>query len=117
MYYKRFAVDGVENDTVLDDGLVSLVIEKKRINAILIHCTEYQNNVIEGWIGTERILEIPDVVIDTYDGSPQNLRSTTKMIRIPIEMDIPEGQIFKIGLRCGAAATNIRGSYEYEVAK
>lgn len=114
MYYKRFAVDGTENTTVLDAGLVSLVIEKKRIVAVLINTTEYQNNIIEGWIGTERILEIPDVNIDTIDTTPQNSRSTVKMGRIPIGVEIPQGQIFKIGLRCGAAATNIRGSYEYE---
>lgn len=116
MYYKRFAVDGVANQTELDAGLVSLVIEKKHISAILISTTEYQNNVIEGWIGTERILEIPDLMIDTDDGLAQNARSTNKMMRIPIEHDIPEGQIFKIGIRCGAAPTNIRGSYEYIIA-
>jgi len=116
MYYKRFAVDGTPNETVLDAGLVSLVVEKKRLVAVLINTTEYQNNVVEGWIGTERILEIPDVNIDTIDTAAQNSRSTVKMGRIPVEMDIPEGQIFKIGIRCGVAATNIRGAYEYVIA-
>lgn len=116
MYYKRFAVDGTPNETVLDSGLVSLVVEKKHLNAILISASEWQNNVIEGWIGTERVLEIADQVLDTVDSHGQNLRSTQKMVRIPIEMDIPQGQIFKIGIRCGVAATNIRGSYEYVIA-
>jgi len=115
MYYKRFSVTGVINSTVLDAGLVSLVAEKIRIDAILVTCQDWQNNVIEGWIGTERILEIPDYLVDSDAdlGAANFPVSTTKLIRIPIEHDIPEGQIFKIGIRCGATAGNIIGSYEY----
>jgi hypothetical protein len=115
MYYKRFSVTGVANVTTLDAGLVSLVGEKYRVNAILITISTYLNNVLEGWIGTERVLEIPDYVLDTFElnAATFNSRSVTKLIRIPIEMDIPEGQIFKIGVRCGAVANDIYGAYEY----
>jgi hypothetical protein len=39
--------------------------------------------------------------------------SSTKIIRLPVEMDIPAGQIFKIGIRSGAVANDICGAYEY----
>ena len=115
MYYKQFTVTGVANVTTLDAGLVSLVAEKVRIDAILITVQDWQGNTIEGWIGTERILEIPDYIIDSDAdlGAANFPVSTTKLIRIPIQHDIPEGQIFKIGIRCGATLGVIYGSYEY----
>jgi len=118
MFYKGFAVGGAVNVTVLDPGLVSLVEEPVKIRAILIMTNEAQGNTVEGWIGTERILEIPDYLLDTNDDqvSTNPQRATTKINRIPIEEPIPPGQIFKIGIRCGANATNIYGSYEYEPA-
>ncbi len=115
MYYKAFSVTGVVNSTVLDAGLVSLVVAPVRIDAILITVQDWQGNNVEGWIGNERILEIPDYIIDSDAdlGAANFPVSTTKLIRIPIEHDIPAGQIFKIGILCGATAANIFGSYEY----
>ena len=113
MYYKRFQVTGLANVTELDDGLVSLVEEPYHINAILITIDEPQDNVLEGWIGTERVLEIPDYVLDNQAGLANNPRSTTKLTRIPVDLDIPPGQIFKVGIRCGTAVTIIYGAYEY----
>ncbi|HDY88591.1 MAG TPA: hypothetical protein ENH82_10855 [bacterium] len=113
MYYKRFAVVGVVNVTTLDAGLVSLIEVPYHIGAILITVSDWQDNVLEGWIGTERILEIPDYLLDTDFEAAIAGRSTTKINHIPIDIKIPPGQIFKIGIRCGAAATNIFGAYEY----
>ncbi len=113
MFYKRFSVGGVANVTTLDAGLVSLVEEKVHIVAIFIMCNEWQDNIIEGWIGNERVLELTDFIIMTNDDLATNPRTTTQLIEIPIDMDIPAGQIFKIGINCGAAATNILGSYNY----
>lgn len=117
MYYKRFAVTGIANTTVLDAGLVSLVGEKYHIKAVLITVDQYFNNIIEGWIGTQRVLEVPDYIFDTFDftAATINCVSTTKIIRLPIELDIPEGQIFKIGLNCGANLSLLYGSYEYVI--
>ena len=115
MFYKSFRVTGLANTTVLDAGLVSLVGEKYHINAILIATNENLNNTIEGWIGTNRVLEIPDYVLDTIDDGAAtiNYRATSKLNRIPIDMDIPEGQIFKIGVAANATPIVIYGSYEY----
>ena len=116
MYYKGYTVVGVVNDTTLDDGVVSLVEAPIRIEAVIIDVDTYEGNIIEGWIGTDRVLEIYDYNLDTHEESTatQAPRSATKMGRIPIGIEIPAGQKFKIGVRCGAAANDLFGSYEYE---
>ncbi len=113
MYYKAFDVQGVVNVTESDAGLVSLVEEPYHINAILITADAWEGNILEGWIGTERVLEIPDYLLDTQQEAAVAGVSTSKINRIPIDIDIPAGQIFKVAIRCGAAASRIYGSYEY----
>ncbi len=115
MLYKAFTVAGVANVTTLDDGLVSLVEEPVRIDAVIINIDAYEGNIIEGWIGNERVLEIYDYNLDTQDETAGATApySSTKMGRIPLNLEIPPGQIFKIGVRCAAAANNLFGAYEY----
>ena len=113
MYYKSFDVQGLVNVTTYDAGLVSLVEEPYHINAILITQDEPQDNILEGWIGTERVLEIPDYLLDQLAGLANAPRSTNKINRIPVDLDIPPGQIFKTAIRCGAAPSRIYGAYEY----
>ncbi|KKL86349.1 hypothetical protein LCGC14_1945610 [marine sediment metagenome] len=114
MYYQRFAVVGVINVTTLDAGLVSLVEEPVRITAILLTVSDYADDIIEGWIGNERVMECPDYIFDTDALEATMSKSTTKIIRLPIEQEIPPGQIFKAGVRCGAVAIDLFGAYEYE---
>lgn len=115
MYYKSYAVAGVINVTTLDAGLVSETDEPKRIEAILINLSAYEGNTVEGWIGNKRVLEIREEVFDTEEdlGAANFPYSTNKIGRLPIELDIPPGQIFKIGINCGGTASDIRGAYEY----
>jgi len=116
MFYKLFRITGLSNKTVFDDGLISTVEEPKTLRAIIINVSNYNNNTIEGWIETNRILEIPDDCCSTIDSTTTATyyRPTNKMWRIPINEDIKPGMIFKIAIKCGAALTNIDGSYEYE---
>jgi len=118
MFYQGFHVVGVANTTVLDGGLVSTVEEPKRIDAILIDTSVHLGNIIEGWIGNERVLEIPDFVFDTRELNAATLasRSTSKILRLPVEQDIPMGQIFKIGVRSAGVGETIDGAYEYTVS-
>ena len=118
MFYKSFSVEGTANKTKFDSGLISSVDEPKRLRAILISVSQWRTNVLEGWIGTNRILEIVDLVLNTQHeyGSDNAYPSTVKLLRIPIEENIPVGMIFKIAIRCGTDASNIYGAYEYETA-
>ena len=117
IFYKAFTVTGVANQTELDSGLVSLLEEKKKIRAVLINSSAHEGNVIEGWIGTNRVLECHDYLFDTQEetaGATAPL-SQNKISRIPLDKEIPAGQIFKIGINCGATLSTIYGAYEYEI--
>lgn len=117
MYYKAFNVTGVPNKTEFDDGLVSTVDEPKRIRAVIISVSQWRTNILEGWIETNRILEINDMVLNTQEeyGGANAYPSTMKLLRIPIEENIKPGMIFKIAINCGTNASNIYGAYEYEL--
>ena len=116
MFYKLFRVNGVANKTEFDTGLISTVEEPKRIRAILINVSAYKDNTIEGWIETNRILEVPDDICNSSSltGADTFPYSTSKLCRIPVDENVPPGMIFKIAINCGADVTNIDGSYEYE---
>jgi len=117
MLYKLFRVTGQANKTIFDAGLVSTIDEPKRIRAVIINVSTYNNNSIEGWIETTRILAIPDDCLCTIDftNTATYYRPTQKMMRIPIDEVLTPGKTFKIAVNCGAAPTNIDGSYEYEL--
>jgi len=116
MKYKGFNQAGTINTTELDDGLQSTAKSPKRIRAVLINVSAYEGNVLEGWIGNERVLEIYDNVLDTIEdlGAANFPYSTSKLGRIPIEIDVEIGQKFQIEIRCGGTASDIVGAYEYE---
>lgn len=116
MYYKAFNVTGVINVTTLDGGLMSTVEVPTRIRAVLINSSATEGNVIEGWIGTKRVLEIYDYNLDTQEetaGATAPL-SQNKINRLPVEIDVPAGLSFKIGVNCGGVASNLFGAYEYD---
>jgi len=118
MYYQGFHVVGVANTTVLDGGLVSTIEQPKRIDAVLVDTSVLLGNIIEGWIGNERVLEVPDYVVNTRElnAATFDSRSTTKIIRLPVQLDIPVGQIFKIGVRSAGVGETLDGAYEYTIA-
>jgi len=115
MFYKSFFVTGLANKTVLDSGLISTVEEPLTIQAVIIDVSSHQDNVIEGWIETNRILSIYDKVLSTsyFIALEGAFHSTNKIIRIPINEIIKPGMIFKIGINSGAIPANICGAYEY----
>ncbi len=116
MFYKGFTVTAVANVTTLDDGLVSEVDNPVHVRAVLVNVATHEGNILEAWIGTKRVLEIYDYVLDTQEESAADTPpfSTTKIIRLPVELNVPPGQIFKIGMRCGAAGVVLTGAYEYD---
>ena len=115
--YEDFSITGVANDTVYDDGIESTDVEKKRVIALLLNVSGYAGNIIEYWLERERKGKIPDYLLDTdaNSGGTNTLYSTIKINRIEVNLDIPVGQRFKVAIRCGATAKNLRGCYEYEI--
>ncbi len=117
MRYQDFTAVGVATKAKFDGGLVSTEVEPKRIEAILICVEKYAANHIEGWIGSNKIMDLYDYVLDTFDSAAAGTTypSGTKMGRVPIGEDIPVGQTFKIGIRCGGTDTDIYGAYQYTI--
>jgi len=117
MLYKAFHVNAVALVTTLDDGLVSTVARPVHVNAIIVNTDTTEGNVIECWIGTRRVLEIYDYCLDTQEEAVGFTGlSVTKLGRIPIDLDIPAGSIFKVGSNCGAVGHHLYGAYEYTEA-
>jgi len=116
MYYQGYNRTGTINTTELDAGLVSTDTEPKTIKEILINVSAYEGNVVEGWIGNKRVLEVYDNVFDTIEdlGAANFPYSTSKIGKLEINLTIPVGQIFKIGIRCGGTASDIVGAYAWE---
>lgn len=117
MNYQGFHVVGVANTTVLDGGLVSTQEEPKKLDAVLINTSVHLGNIIEGWIGNQRSLDIPDFLFDTRELNAATFasRSTSKILRLPVDLDIPVGQIYKIGVRSAGVGETIDGAYEYTI--
>ncbi len=115
MLYKGFHVNALATVTTLDAGLVSKVESPVHVNAVIINTDTTEGNVIECWIGNKRVLEIYDYCLDTQEEAVGFTGlSVVKMGRIPIDLDVPAGQIFKIGSNCGAVGHHLYGAYEYE---
>lgn len=117
MYYKSFHVNALANVTTLDGGLMSEADKPVHVNAIIINTDTTQGNVIECWIGTKRVLEIYDYCIDTQVEAAIAGVSTVKIGRLPIDIDVPAGQAFKVGSNCGAVGHHLYGAYEYTQAE
>ncbi|GAH78539.1 unnamed protein product [marine sediment metagenome] len=114
--YKSFSVTGIENKTVLDSGLSSTTAEPKKLVSVLLKVSGHIDNEIVGFLERESKLEIPDYLVITDEASGTDMfRSTNRKIEIPIDKEIPVGQTWKIGLKCGATLKVLKGSYRYEI--
>ncbi len=113
MFYKAFTITGVINTTTYDAGLMSPDANPVHLNAVILNTSAWQGNIIEGWIGTKKVLEIYDYNCDTQVEAAVAGVSTVKIGRLPVDLDIPAGQAFKIAINCGGTAANLFGTYEY----
>ena len=116
-FYKDFTITGVINTTTWEDGIQSTDTEKKRIIGILVSVSAYQDNVIKCNVARKEVLSTRDYVLDTY-GSPASTNvqyATSKTQFLELDVDLPIGDKFQIGITCGATATNVKGCYIYEL--
>jgi len=115
MYYQELAVAGVINVTTLDAGLVSPLDNPRTIKEVLIDVNTHEGNIIEGWIGTERVLAVSDYVFSTREEAIGfTALNTNRIIRLKVDLPIPAGSRFQVGVRCGGVANDIAGAYAYE---
>jgi len=114
-----FRVTGVANAVAYDDGLKSTESEKKKLLNIHLELAAYaatDDNEIQGWHERSKIFEFPEKMFNTELANataPTNVKSKKSII--PVDLEIPVGEAFKIAISCAATAIDMRGVYEYEI--
>jgi len=114
--HKEFVVTGAPNTTRWDEGIQSTEAITKKVHYLLVQTSGYQGNFVEAKLEETTFLKIPDYILDTEanTGTTNTLYSTTKTQKIPVDLELPLGKRFRVGIVCGATATNLRGAYVYE---
>jgi len=118
-YYQLFRVTGVANNITYDTGLKSTETEKKRLTKIMVQSNAQaatDDNDVQGWHERAKVFEFPEKLVPTQlSSSTTQVLDSQAWLDIPVDMDIPVGETFKIAIKCAATATTIRGVYEYEI--
>ena len=115
--YKGFKITGVINTTVYDTGIGSTESEKRRLVEVLLMVSGQVGNVLQAFIGNERVVEnLYDYHLDTQEstGSANVQRSTSKVQRIAVDKELPTTDKFMVAIQCGATAKDVYGCYVYE---
>lgn len=117
--FQLFRVTGVANSTTYDPGLKSTTAEPKRLIAIHIEMSAYaatDDNNVQLWHEQVLVSEFPEKSFRTELAAATAATNVSgKRLDIPVDLEIPAGEVAKIAIKCGATLTSIRGVYEYEV--
>jgi hypothetical protein len=117
--FQLFRVTGVANTVTYDGGLKSTETEKKLLIAVHVELAAYaatDDNEIQGWLERAKLFEFPEKMFNTELAAataPANVKA--KMDQVPVDLEIPVGEIFKISIKCAATLNSMRGAYEYEI--
>jgi hypothetical protein len=119
--FQLFRVTGVANSSIYDGGLKSTIAEPKKLIAIHLEMSAYaatDDNNVQGWHEQALVFEFPEKSFRTeLAAAVASTNVSGKRTEIPVDLDIPAGEIFKVAIKCAATLTSIRGAYEYEVTK
>jgi hypothetical protein len=115
--YQRFSVTGSGNAEVLDTGIESSEAEPKSLIGVYLYVTGWIDNIIIGYHETTKVLELPDYLVHTNEqyANSNCAKSVDVLTYIELPIDLPLGQRFKIGIKCGGTAKNLIGAYKYEI--
>ena len=117
--FQMFRITGVANKVVYDSGLKSTDAEKKRLIAVHIQMDNYaatDDNQVQGWYERSKVFEIPEKLFNTeVFSATSSTAAAVKMSKVPVDLDIPSGEDFKVAMACAATDTDVRGAYEYEI--
>lgn len=120
-FFQMFRVTGVANQETLDSGLKSTESEKRKLVSIHLECDKYagtDDNQIVGYWEKSKQFEFPEKLFPTeLAAAVAHSVHGGKMHVIPVDLEIPTGETFKVGNKCAATAVNIRGVYEYEIVQ
>jgi len=117
--FQMFRITGVANTVVFDDGLKSTEVEKKRLIAVHVQMDAYaatDDNQVQGWHERSKVFELPEKMFNTeVSTATSSTAAAAKMPSVPVDLDVPVGEVFKVAMSCAATAIDVRGSYEYEI--
>lgn len=118
-FFQAFRITGVANVITYDDGLKSTIAEPKRLVACHVQMDFHagtDDNEVQGYHERAKVFDIPEKLIPSEavaDTSSDVSEPRSKAI--PVDLDIPAGEAFKMALKCAATLTKLRGAYEYEI--
>lgn len=118
-FFQMFRITGVANSVIFDDGLRSTEVEKKRLVKVHIQMDNYaatDDNQVQGWHERAKVFELPEKMFPTeVYSATSSTAAPDKMPSVPVDLDIPVGEVFKVAMACAATDTDVRGAYEYEI--
>lgn len=118
-YFQLFRITGVANVITYDDGLKSSSAEPKRLIACHVQMDKHagtDDNDVQGYHERAKVFDIPEKLFPcclTASTAPDKAEPTSKPV--PVDLDIPPGEAFKLAIKCSATLCNVRGAYEYEI--
>lgn len=118
-HFQNIRITGVANTITYDDGLKSTEAEPKRLVACHIQMDKHagtDDNDVQGYHERAKVFDIPEKLFPaclTASVAPDKAEPTAKVI--PVEVDLPVGETFKVAISCAATLCNLRGAYEYEI--
>jgi len=120
IFFQHIQFDGTANSIAYDDGLKSTESEKKRCLAVHVELEKYDGTdddvQVQGYHERSKVFDIPEKMFNTeLKTATVEVAYVKKLSRIPVELDIPVGEIFKLAIKCASVAVDIRGMYEYEI--
>lgn len=113
-----FHVTGVSNSIAYDPvPLQSTAAEKKRLVTVSLVVDEVADNEVRGYHERAMIFGIPDRLIDVESatGNINLAKPGARINEIPVDLPIPVGEAFKMAIQCAATATDVWGTYNYEI--
>jgi hypothetical protein len=118
-YFQMFRVTGVANKVTFDDGLKSTETEKKKLIAIHLQMDSWaatDDNEVQGWHERAKIFEFPHQMFNNIPHATATILQRLELrSEIPVDLEVPIGEAFKIAISCAATAVDMRGVYEYEI--
>jgi hypothetical protein len=118
-YHQAFRITGVANTITYDSGLKSSETEPKRLVNVHVQMDKYagtDDNEFQGWHERAKVFDFPEKLIpsEAVAVTASDVSEPRSKV-IPVDIDIPVGEVFKASISCAATAVDVRGVYEYEL--
>jgi hypothetical protein len=118
-FFQTFRVTGAANSITYDTGLKSTESEPKRLISVLIQVAAWagtDDNDIQGYHERAKVFDIPEKLFPQLEAATtQGAAGKGGFVEIPVDLDLPVGETFKVAIKCAATSNTVRGAYKYEL--